>query len=856
MAGIAWAEKSEVWFNEGIKALEAENYEKAIKCFKKTLAKNPHFSLDAVYDGKGMKWFIKEKMRTYLRRKPINLPSFEKSAKKLLRKAEIMSERAQSFDEKKALMKLGMNSFNGFYYRFDEHIKEAICEKRSLRKDKTQKNLSGFGFEFNSSDTLKFKPKRGEFVLEGGVLKFRYTRGDCLRSFGDLNIVKDSIGEIELRIKLKKARKIQLGWNKWDSVEWEGKGYASVTIDTVPDDTFHTYRINAINFLRRRNIIKKVFLCLLNVNNDEVEIDYIRFISKREKYGKEPYGEAYETMAKEMRKVLYINTPLCLRYTLDLPEEKTFLSFSMGILEENDPVSFRVVVKSKDTQKEVFSKEILNTDTWQDAKIELSQWSGKSVEILFQTDSAKGNIAFWSNPIIYTPPEEKFNVIIVLEDALRADHMSCYGHFRETTPIKDKFIKKGVLFLNAFSQATKTMPSCPSIMTSLYPTATGVWNFSDMLDDNYLTIAEIMRHQGFATASFIQNGNAGPLVGLHQGFSNLFDSGTVGSRAEEIYGKELYGWIEAHSDRNIFLYLHLLDPHGIYDPPKPFDSWYREAPPGKIFVRRDTTYHDPEWVKTPTLEGRRLLYDGEIRYNDFRFEKFLDKLKECKLLDDTLIVFIADHGEHLGEHGLWEHHPPGYIQGIQVPLLMVYPKKLPRNVEITQPVQLLDIMPTILDLANIDKGNLLIEGDSLVSLIYGKDLGFWDNRLSFSEEVVSKSKDDKSEWASVFYKNWHILNSNKIRDDLFKLIKLKSGRKIYETFFTTRVFDYLKDKEEKYYLDSFLADMFFNYKVKRFVQELQENNVVIWKALTEDTKRIIKYDPEVVERLRGLGYLQ
>ncbi len=136
-----------------------------------------------------------------------------------------MSERAQSFDEKKALMKLGMNSFNGFYYRFDEHIKEAICEKRSLRKDKNQKNLFSFGFEFNSSDTLKFKPKRGKFVLEGGLLKFRYTRDNYLESAGDLNIVKDNIGEIELRIKLKKARRINLGWSSDGGKTQERNGW-------------------------------------------------------------------------------------------------------------------------------------------------------------------------------------------------------------------------------------------------------------------------------------------------------------------------------------------------------------------------------------------------------------------------------------------------------------------------------------------------------------------------------------------------------------------------------------------------------------------------------------------------------
>jgi hypothetical protein len=91
-----------------------------------------------------------------------------------------------------------------------------------------------------------------------------------------------------------------------------------------------------------------------------------------------------------------------------------------------------------------------------------------------------------------------------------------------------------------------------------------------------------------------------------------------------------------------------------------------------------------------------------------------------------------------------------------------------------------------------------------------------------------------------------------LRDDVSKL----SNRKTFETFFTTRVFNYSKDKEEEHYLDSSLSDMFFNYKVKRFVREFQENNMSIWKTLTKDGEKTIKYDPEVLERLRGLGYLQ
>jgi choline-sulfatase len=125
---------------------------------------------------------------------------------------------------------------------------------------------------------------------------------------------------------------------------------------------------------------------------------------------------------------------------------------------------------------------------------------------------------------------------------------------------------RGVQFDWAFSQATKTRPSVPALMTSLYPTATGVWHRSDMLSERHLTLAEIMRSQGFVTASFLQNGNAGPYAGLHQGFSELYDERIMGNASEEIFGERVFSWLEDHRDQNFFLYLHPLDPHAPYDP--------------------------------------------------------------------------------------------------------------------------------------------------------------------------------------------------------------------------------------------------------------------------------------------------
>jgi arylsulfatase len=683
-----------------------------------------------------------------------------------------------------------------------------------------------------------------------------------LESVDEFNIDKNSIGEIEIRIKLKKTEQLIFGWSNYlEATLLDPFQTDYLTIWTIPDNQFHTYRMDVKQvfkgLLKTGEPIRKIFLFPFQTPDDEVEIDYLRLISKRSKYAQKPFGVVYETINKEMRKAIYVHTLHDLRYILNIPEGNSILKFGMGILEKDDPVEFYIMIKKANEQEVLFSKKISDPDIWHDAAIDLSQYANKKVEILFATKGLETNIAFWSNPIIYTPPEKRFNVIIVLEDALRADHMSSYGYIRKTTPVKDKFAKKGVTFLNAFSQSTYTRASCVSFMTSLYPSATGVWNASEVLDDRYLTLAEIMRSQGFITASFVQNYNAGSNVGLHQGFSMLFNQEIIGVRADEIYESEtLREWLKANSERNFFLYLHLLDPHGPYDPPEEFIAQYKKPYiGGKKRLKRNILL-DPNWLRVPTFKSRNFLYDKEIRYNDIYFEKFLKMLEEYNLLEDTLIIFIADHGEHLGEHLIWEHLPPGYRQVLHVPMIIVYPKKFPVNIRIGQPVQLLDIMPTILDIADIKKDNLLLEGDSLLSLINNEELNFWNNRLCISEEVRFNRKDDPNAYGSIFYKNFHIINSDKLNDTISHKVK-NFNKSLYENLqLETRVFNLSKDTDEYYDLINFLIDIFFNYKVQAFQEKFRKQNVLTWRTITKDREQTIKYDPAIIEQLRSLGYLK
>jgi hypothetical protein len=584
---------------------------------------------------------------------------------------------------------------------------------------------------------------------------------------------------------------------------------------------FNAYKIDLVAFERNaRQLLEKTGHILENASSfdgkkalqdlgtNRMNGFYYRFDDRIEEatpgHGKkETCNTAYETLAREMRPCIRMTTPCTLRYPVALPGKKElFLRSGLGIAHGHDPVIFTVSVADGTQEHVLLSREIRDPDTWNDIKLDLSAWSEKQVAITLKAASAGGNVAFWSNPILYAPPGERFNVIVILEDSLRADHMSCYGYPRKTTPVKDELAEEGVLFLNTFSQATGTRSSCSSLVTSLYPAATGVRDTPEILDDAYLTLPEIMRSQGFATASFVGYEEAGAMSGLHQGYEQTIDLWSPTRKyARKMYRTYVPRWLDTKSDRNFFIYVHIIDPRGPYSPAKHFRRMYERIAPGTTPVERDGAYDAP-WVETPTLEGRRALYDSEIRFNDRQFSKLLGYLRARGFLRNTLLIIISDHGEHLGEHGLWGHAPPGYRQVLQVPLIMVYPKALPKNRRIVQPVGLIDIMPTVLDLAGIEKRGLLMQGDSLLPLVKAERLDLWDNRVCVSDE------------RSIFFRNWHIL---------------RSGGPF-------EVYNYFKDREEKHPARGFFADPLFRHRALRFLLALHSKNRLIRNVIIEKAR--------------------
>jgi arylsulfatase len=718
------------------------------------------------------------------------------------------------------------------------------------------------GFEFNTHQSLKMRPVKNDFHIDNGILSYAHDPSNFLHNVQPLDMKKDKLGDIEIRMKVNHAKKVILGLSRFPEAKPNDPAQTIyLAFWTIPDSDFHTYRMDAQTFLKGSmpggESIRSVFLFPFEIEKDKVEIDFIRFISRKAKYGQKTHGLSYEVIDREMRKTLYMRTGGRLSYVLTIPEGRPLLSFGMGVLDGNEPVAFNIAIRDDTGTKTIYAKQISSDDAWHDAEIDLAAHAGARAELLFSVQGEINQIAFWSNPVLYTLPKERFNVIFVLEDALRADRMSIYDDARKTTPVKDEFAQKGVVFLNAFSQATHTRASCASFMTSLYPSATGVWNASEVLDERYLTLPEIMRHQGFATASFIQNVNAGPHVGLHQGFGTLFDLETLAGRADALYrNDDLYQWLEKLAGRNFFLYIHILDPHGPYDPPEAVMGGYRKGETiGRMRVEKNAQL-DPDWLDNPTFESRNFLYDLEIKYNDSCFKDFLSHLKKMDLLKNTLIVFLSDHGEHMGEHLIWDHVAPGYRQVLHVPLIMVYPGILPSGLKLRQTVQLVDIMPTVLSLAGVPKKNLLMSGDSLIPLIQGKNLNFWNNRVSISEEIKFMQKGDPRAFGSLFYRNRHILTSAKLNDTFSHRVKGFSSN-LYGTFFMdTRVFDLEEDRNEFYDAVNFILDPLFNYRIQRFLKNFKRENLLVWKTISGELEHTIRYDPKTLEQLRSLGYVK
>jgi arylsulfatase A-like enzyme len=528
------------------------------------------------------------------------------------------------------------------------------------------------------------------------------------------------------------------------------------------------------------------------------------------------FGADFRTLGREMRKVVFARTSSILRFRLMLPEEPVTLYFGYGHTGTGGRVELSVSVNGINRSERVFSTRTARSGVWRDPRpVDLSGWANRMVEIAFSAQSSRDNTVFWTSPVLLSSEHRDLNFMIALEEGLRADRLSAYGCDEQITPIKDGWLGSGVLFEDAIAQAATTRASLASLMTSLYPSATGVVADSDVISESYTTLAEVLRQQGFLTAAFVQSENAGVQAGLHQGFDHVFDQATSVSlskptlRADSVYDGELSQWLRSHRDRNFFVFLHIVNPLPPYDP---VDRSLDVKTDGEQELEPDVTF-DPAWVVSPTAEDRIRRYDAEVRENDLAMARLLETLDELDMTDSTLLTFLSDHGQQLGEHGSWGQSNPAYAASATVPLIMVYPNSFPRGTRIEETVQLIDVMPTVLDVANVFVQNLPLHGRSLQPLIWGESREDWEGRIGYSLQP-NEDQQAGNPWGSVFFGNWHAISSPQwSRTD-----------SSFPPFFAIHVFDRRSSIERSSHDRGFALDFLLKRRLGEFIEQLNLEN--------------------------------
>ena len=472
-----------------------------------------------------------------------------------------------------------------------------------------------------------------------------------------------------------------------------------------------------------------------------VAIDSIELVPKRTRFSS-PAGRARFGKREEYRNAIFTRTPSTITYEVPVPKGAR-LHFALGV-STKAPVTFRIT--AGDTNKQLFAQTHSDPDSWQDAEVDLSAFARTTVKIAFEAASeARDAVALWANPLVTTSlPKRRPNILLYVVCTLRPDHTSLYGYAKETTPFLRKLGASAVVFDDAQAQAPWTKPSVASLMTSLPAFAHGIANDTDTIPTGAATMAELLRGEGYMTASIIANPFAGRTSGLDRGFDYIMeypvvqrhrsDAADRGTDSAAI-NRAIVPWLERHRDEPYFLYVQSTDPHAPYRPPTGFESKFSNPAETDQFNRdyaklRDVRAYGGGATVTqaemrakginPTVYMRRAIerYDGEIAHNDSSIESLLGKLGELGTVDNTLIIIASDHGEEFWEHGFGAHGHSLYSELVHCVLLLWNPRLFPLPRRVGEPVQLIDVLPTVLELVGA-KAPPAAQGQSLAPLLKG-----------------------------------------------------------------------------------------------------------------------------------------
>lgn len=417
----------------------------------------------------------------------------------------------------------------------------------------------------------------------------------------------------------------------------------------------------------------------------------------------EDFVRATVQAGRTSRSGLLLPAPAKASWDFQVPERGE-LYFSPSLIrpeiadaEPSDGATLSVTLTVDGTTETLWSGALVD-DRFTPVKVDLAAWQGKSVTLGMATDpgpTARFDYVFVAEPVVATRKEKPQRIVLVFVDTLRPGHTSAYGYHRDTTPALERIAASGARFDNARSVAPWTLPSTRTMVTGNDPEAF----------DLSQTVQGRLAKEGWATAMIAANLYLGSNFGLNRDWGthevHLLD------RANQQLDRAL-AWLDAHEGRDAFLLIQLMDAHLPYKEPEAYRRKYAGDPPASL--PRDE-FHRAGVVRArlKTDEDRQYIkdrYDNNIRFTDDQLSRLYERLGPY-----DAVVFVSDHGEEFWDHGGFEHGHTLHDELLRVPLIVRAPG-VPHGVQISEPASLLDVAPTILDIAGVSHEGL--KGTSLL----------------------------------------------------------------------------------------------------------------------------------------------
>lgn len=438
---------------------------------------------------------------------------------------------------------------------------------------------------------------------------------------------------------------------------------------------------------------------------------------------------------------------------------------------------------------------------------------------------------------------ERPNIIVIVMDTVRADHLSCYGYEKKTTPQLEKLVESSRIFHKAYTPGGWTPPAHASLFTGLYSTAHKVTQENWTMSEKLLTLAEVLSGEGYETLGIVENPMLTKYHNFHQGFQNYYESW---KEKKEYKGNKSLFPFRKHiksqkKNKPLFCFINFIAPHSPYNSSKGFYDTFLTDESISVEANHWVDYYIDRINFSPEeFQHLNELYDAEILYTDFLIGEIINLLKNHRLWENTLFVVTSDHGENIGDHGLVDHVFSLHESIIKIPLIIHYPKMFSPGTEDHKPALLVDIFPTVLSAVGLKKKNFFFQGVDLTKIRRG-------DRLIFSEYYYPKQVLQK-------YPP-HIRQGPKLEKYRRRIRAVIDGgyKLIWGSDGAHQLYNLKESPDEKRNL---IQDEEKQQKVKIMMKKLEMLKKKYKMNLVEmNRQRKEKMDEETLKALKSLGYI-